>query len=173
MAISEKELIQRAQERVELKNVQISKSQSRDTLAFTAKVYLDGEPAAEARNSGNGEMTGITRYCDRRGGSTTFTDQIEELEEFAQSLPDVETPNSRYGPMNMTAERLVNKLAWHEDMMEDVRRKIGQGKLVFRTSDQEYGAFTHCPHHGDPADALRAMKERHDIDKVYNEGLEA
>lgn len=164
MPISETELLDRISDRVEVKSVDIASNLSEETLAFTATVYVDGEIVGAARNRGRGGMTLLEGFRD--GRSDTVKRNIEKLRDFADTLPDVEY---HFGPVEVTAEMIVDTLVEHADFMNTIKRHIRSGKIVFRTTDQEYGEFSYIGYNGDEAGAIDLVREKHDVDVMYNE----
>lgn len=173
MSVSNTKFCEIAEEAgIELKNLDVSKSLSEETWAFTATVYLNGERVATAENDGRGGHTMLRKYADNRGGSTTFIDGRDELREVVSELPNIDS-QVRDDGLTLDAEGTVHALVGHELHKQKIQRHIRNDKVVFRTSDQPEGAFTYVAHRGNPERALEAMKENHDIVKVFNEGLEA
>lgn len=139
---TKQELIDLIKDRVELKSLKVSKQFSEETLAYTATVYLDGDVAASAENRGRGGQTIVNRFYD--GRSETFKDQLDELREFAESLPALE--NKIYGdlgPLKMRVSLMLDLLAEHEDQMKEIKRRINRGQMVFREADQPEGAYSY------------------------------
>lgn len=174
MPISNPTYCKRAEEAgIELKNLDVSKSMSEETWAFTATVYLNGERVATAKNRGRGGQTMLSKYADNRGGSTTFIDGRDKLREAVSELPKVE---SRYHDdgFELDAEATIHALVGHELHKRKINRHINDGKIVFRTAGQKEGAeFSYAGHRGNPKAALEAMKDKHDVVEVYNDGLTA
>lgn len=160
---------------IELKSLKVSKSQSRETLAFTAKIYLNGSVAGEARNDGNGGCTMISRTYD--GRSDSFKGQLDELEEIADSLPAVESGFEGMGPLDTTLEMAISWLASHEDMLKDIKQQIKRNDaLVVQTTDQEYGEYlilSNSVRNGEVDEGAYAYLETegYEIEVDYNELL--
>ncbi len=70
--------------KIELKKVNISKAQSRETTAFTAEVWANGEKVAFADNSGHGGMTNVYPF----DGRLTLFNQVKE---YCESLPPLKS----------------------------------------------------------------------------------
>jgi hypothetical protein len=157
---------------IELKNLDVNKRMSEETWAFTATVYLNGERVATAENRGRGGQTMLRKYADNRGGSTTFIDGRDKLREVVADLPNVDSQIGDEG-LNLDAEATVHSLVGHTLHKQKIQRHISGGKVVFRTSDQPEGAFSYVEHRGNPEAALEAMKEKHDVAEVFNDGLTA
>lgn len=173
MPISETKFCEAAEEAgIELKNLDVSKGLSEETWAFTATVYLNGERVATAENRGRGGQTMLQKYADNRGGSTTFIDGRDKLREAVESLPQVESMFDDSG-LNMNAESTVHALVGHTLHKQKIQRHIRNGKVVFRTADQAEGAFSYVDHRGNPERALEAMKDKHNVVEVFNDGLTA
>lgn len=171
MSVSETKFCQLAEEAgIELKNLDVSKSLSEETWAFTATVYLNGERVATAENRGRGGPTMLHPYTNRNGNNRK--DGRDELREVADELPNIESTISEDG-LEMDAGSTVHALVGHTLHKRKIQRHIRDGKVVFRTADQPEGAFTYVEHRGNPERALGAMKDRHDVVEVFNEGLSA
>jgi len=92
MTVSNTKFCEAAEEAgIELRNLDVNKELSEETWAFTATVYLNGERVAVAKNRGRGGQTGLQKYADNRGGTTTFIDGRDELREVVSELPNVES----------------------------------------------------------------------------------
>lgn len=78
---------------IELRNLNHMPALSRETPAFTAHLYVDGQPRGTVRNSGNG---GANYWSDR---------SVErELDAYGRTLPMVEFERLKF---HETAETLI------------------------------------------------------------------
>lgn len=71
----------------ELKNIKISKSQSEETIAFTADLYVDGKKIAHVSNSGQG---GAHRLIPEPGKR----EQLTAFENWCNSQPHASFPGT-------------------------------------------------------------------------------
>ena len=165
MAISKAELVDRLSDLdVELKSVDIASGLSEETLAYTATVYVGGEIVGSAKNRGRGGQTMLQGFHDGRSGDVKRN--IDKLRNAVADLPEVQT---RYGKMKYDAEMVVDFLASHDDFMGTIKRHIRDGKIVFRLSDQDYGEFSYVGYNGNESGAADKIREKYDVDKVYND----
>jgi hypothetical protein len=83
---------------IELRNLNHMPALSRETPAFTAHLYVDGQPRGTVRNSGDG---GANYWSDRT---------VErELDAYGQTLPPVDVDGSKF---HATAETLIFGLVY-------------------------------------------------------------
>jgi len=66
--------------KLELKNIKVNLSFSRETTCFQADIYVDGEKVGYAENDGNGGNTSYNAYEGKR-------EKLKAAEVYAQSLP--------------------------------------------------------------------------------------
>lgn len=172
MPVSTSKLCVLAEENaIELKNLNVNKRISEETYNFSATVYVNGKRAAVAENRGRGGQTMLRPYTNRNGNNRT--DRREELREVVSELPDVESMIDDSG-LSLDAEGVVHALVGHELHKQKIDRKIRNGKLVFRFEGQAVGEeFSYVNHRGNPERALEAMKDKHNVVEVYNDGLTA
>lgn len=105
---------------IQLKNVKISKNLSRETVAFTATLYIDNKSYGEVMNDGQGGC----HYLDR---------QAEKLlTEHAKTLPKWK------GEYDPSFETIIDDLVETHDLQQDLKRRLStrligvnaDGKLI-------------------------------------------
>jgi len=130
---------------IELKKIKVSLSQSEETTAFTADIYIDGKNAGYAKNDGHGGCTLIGSY-DSKG-----RELLESAEAYCATLPakvveglkgsfkvDLESfvDDLLYEYLNAKEEaRIAKKLA--KDMIKGVCYKTEMGYII-----QDFKGYT-------------------------------
>ena len=122
--------------KIELKNVKFSESQSDETNAFTADIWVDGKKCGYCKNNGCGGETETHGFYD--GKSTTMLDLFRKTEEHCKNLPDHtwEYEGKTYSMKN-SLESVVDEL--FEDWLKNREKKKMEKKWktmlcgVFRT----------------------------------------
>lgn len=89
--------------KITIKNVKTCTWMSEETLAFQADVYVDGQKAFTAENTGKG---GANMYFPVKGKGMTV---IREAEEYARSLPNFEWEGLT---LKMDLDIYVDDLIW-------------------------------------------------------------
>lgn len=109
--------------KIELKNVQINKRWSRDSLCYTAGLHVNGKFVATAANAGNGGPD-ILHFIDAATERTFMA--------YVRGLPPKTYPDGLTLPMD--AELFMGQL-----LDEHQNRKLCRTKTVFRLhSDKEH-----------------------------------
>jgi hypothetical protein len=106
--------------KIELRNIKYSAAMSEETHAFTAAIYIDGEKAGEAKNSGQGGGTMIWPHevCDR-------------LNAHAKTLPKRKFPEDLGGgEYDNNAETIIDDLVTDYLLRRDMLRSI-KNKVLF------------------------------------------
>ena len=152
MSITKVELYDRVSGRISVGNIEHSEDQSEETFAYSATVFLDGERAGVAKNSGRGGKTRLTADIKRSGGESKRIDRIEELRAAVAPLPPVE---SSFGDMEYDAERVVDLLAEVEAKVHaKAEALVRQGHAVYRFEDQHLFEFGYAPKKGQDTEAV-------------------
>lgn len=98
-------------QRVELRNVKMSKSFSRETLCFQAAVYIDGVRSSMVENDGHG---GCHSWSNHEG-----LNQVENIAKTMDQYKDVKFE---------IADQLINDLIFRHDIAAMVKRDLKNKK---------------------------------------------
>ena len=91
--------------KIELKKIKVSESQSEETTAFTADIYIDGKNAGYAKNDGHGGCTLIGSY-ESKG-----RELLESAEAYCATLPSKVIKGLK-GLFKVDLESLVDDLLY-------------------------------------------------------------
>lgn len=112
--------------KIELKKIHYSPSLSEETNAFTADIYVDGNMAGHARNSGHGGNTDVH----------IISPEIRKrANEYAKALPPIALSS---GPLPMDLEHLIDTLleehlkAKENQRIENTYKRWCKKSVVFR-----------------------------------------
>ena len=101
--------------KIELKKIKVSESQSEETTAFTADIYIDGKNAGYAKNDGHGGCTLIGSY-ESKG-----RELLESAEAYCTTLPN-KVIEGLQGSFKVDLESFVEDLLYeHLNAKEEVR----------------------------------------------------
>ena len=123
----------------ELRKLKTFKELSRETDAFSAELWIDGELAAHVTNDGGGGDHMI-RYVDRNHGRSAYETAFNAWTEAMPPTP----ADDDFGPLEMDAElwisEEVERIAWEQDL----RRRCNRNTLIRVEGDgaDEYRSFT-------------------------------
>lgn len=110
--------------KLELKNLKHSKSLSRETPAYTARVYLDGKPFCEVENDGHGGCDMVYPL-----GNHTNADIVALENRIAAEFPPYDLGEG-LGPIVMDLE-----LWCHLEIDNIATRKLLDKNIVFKAND--------------------------------------
>jgi len=123
----------------ELRKVKVYDGMSRETTAFNAELWIDGELAAHVENDGGGGSHMI-RYVDRNHGRSAYETAFNAWTEAMPPTP----ADDDFGPLEMDAElwisEEVERIAWEQQL----KRRCSRNTLIRIEGDgtDEYRSFT-------------------------------
>ena len=123
----------------ELRKLKTFKELSRETDAFSAELWIDGELAAHVTNDGGGGDHMI-RYVDRNHGRSAYETAFNAWTEAMPPTP----ADDDFGPLEMDAElwisEEVERIAWEQQL----KRRCSRNTLIRVQGDgaDEYRSFT-------------------------------
>ena len=123
----------------ELRKLKTFKELSRETDAFSAELWIDGELAAHVTNDGGGGDHMI-RYVDRNHGRSAYETAFNAWTEAMPPTP----ADDDFGPLEMDAElwisEEVERIAWEQQL----KRRCNRNTLIRVEGDgaDEYRSFT-------------------------------
>ena len=123
----------------ELRKVKVYDGMSRETTAFNAELWIDGELAAHVENDGGGGSH-MVRYVDRNHGRSAFQ---KAFDAWTEAMPPTPADDD-FGPMAMDAElwigEEVERIAWEQQL----KRRCSRNTLIRIEGDgtDEYRSFT-------------------------------
>ena len=123
----------------ELRKVKVYDGLSRETTAFNAELWIDGELAAHVENDGGGGSHMI-RYVDRNHGRSAYETAFNAWTEAMPPTP----ADDDFGPLEMDAElwisEEVERIAWEQQL----KRRCSRNTLIRIEGDgaDEYRSFT-------------------------------
>jgi len=117
--------------KIEIKNVKINQHFSRETLCYTASLYVDGKRIGTAENDGGGGPD-LFIYKDKEKGRA--------FEAYCRSLPP--TPPSKDFPyeLPMCPEQVIGQLIEKWDLERQIK-KMRKGHTVFRLKTDPEGSY--------------------------------
>ena len=123
----------------ELRKVKVYDGMSRETTAFNAELWIDGEMAAHVENDGGGGSH-MVRYVDRNHGKSAYETAFNAWTEAMPPTP----ADDDFGPLEMDAElwisEEVERIAWEQQL----KRRCSRNTLIRIEGDgtDEYRSFT-------------------------------
>lgn len=141
----------------ELRNVKIMKSLSQETECFSAKLYIDGKPAATVENRGCGGPN-----------ETYFKDPVLEQKfyDYCKSLPNEPSEHFPEG-LTMDSDLLVSNL-----LERFQRQKLCKKKIVFTLKDQPHALCMFNIPYSPESKAMVEKKYGTNLKSIINEELE-
>ena len=109
---------------ITLKKLEVAKSLSEETTAYTATVYVDGVKFAEASNRGHGEEDHI-----RPIGANTYADLDALQKRIAATYPKFDLSEG-LGQIDMDLSLLIGEEITKAEWLKDYRRTI-KAKVLF------------------------------------------
>lgn len=113
--------------RIELKDLRIERSRSQETIAYQAVLYVDGEPAASASNSGKGGAD-LYRPVNERGAAL-----LARAEQFFAAQAAGPAGSSAIAPWEHLELEIAQRLCRMEEARE-LKRLLAGGVLVMTQS---------------------------------------
>lgn len=119
-----------------MKSVKIHKGLSQETLAFTAKVYLDGKYVADAQNAGHGGPTDILWHSK---------DARKQFQEWVKTLPpivsDIELAPGKFFEYKQDEDNFFSELVNKYELKQTLDRAVKRGKTIFRFKGSKQGEW--------------------------------
>ena len=109
----------------ELRKVKVYDGMSRETTAFNAELWIDGELAAHVENDGGGGDHMI-RYVDRNHGESAFQ---KAFDAWTEAMPPAPADDD-FGPMAMDAELWIGEEVERIALEQQLRRACGRNTLI-------------------------------------------
>ena len=109
----------------ELRKVKVYDGMSRETTAFNAELWIDGELAAHVENDGGGGSNFI-RYVDRNHGKSAFQ---KAFDAWTEAMPPTPADDD-FGPMAMDAELWIGEEVERIALEQQLRRACGRNTLI-------------------------------------------
>jgi hypothetical protein len=121
---------------IQLKKVHINRRFSRESIQFTADLYINGILVGIAENHGNG---GCTYYGCLYEASTIQRQLLKDAIEYCKNLPKKVT---EYGEIDMSLDYLIDEIIsdiWNKKDAEAFEKKklkdMSKGLLISKTND--------------------------------------
>lgn len=115
--------------KVELKNVRIASNLSRETIAFTASLWIDGKKQASVENSGHGGPNEC--HFDDKEVERAFY-------EHCRSQPDVPCDFGDGTPLKMNSDFFISRMIGKYDEEQWMKRQT-RTKVLFRREGDDEG----------------------------------
>ena len=109
----------------ELRKVKVYDGMSRETTAFNAELWIDGELAAHVENDGGGGPNFI-RYVDRSHGRSAYETAFDAWTEAMPPTP----ADDDFGPLEMDAELWIGEEVERIALVQQLRRACGRNTLI-------------------------------------------
>ena len=115
----------------ELRKLKTFKELSRETDAFSAELWIDGELAAHVTNDGGGGDHMI-RYVDRNHGRSAYETAFNAWTEAMPPVPveDEWAIGRGFGPLEMDAELWISEEVERIALEQQLRRACGRNTLI-------------------------------------------
>ena len=150
----------------ELRKVKVYDGMSRETTAFNAELWIDGEMAAHVENDGGGGSH-MVRYVDRNHGKSAYETAFNAWTEAMPPTP----ADDDFGPLEMDAElwisEEVERIAWEQQL----KRRCSRNTLIRIEGDgtDEYRSFTPALKYTPEVGARLRAKHGANLIEIINE----
>lgn len=151
--------------KIELRKIQLLKSLSEETPAYTADLYIDGKLLAHVSNHGHG---GCDMIHAPKGGDHNFVNaEYLRVDEFVKKTypKTTYTGGGSEHVMDESLECLCHQQVWDADLVKTVKRDLASKVMFVKTDGKLYSTKSKG---ADQAKAIDFLKAKADVKTILN-----